>query len=193
MVMTVRLPLRISTTCDALLVSFALLPATKKPQNACARPAGAAAMITAVIAPNPRLRIADMPSPCLIVTVCWSLGFLPPLRRLARDAEQRHRRAHLRFERDLSARRRRQPFGGGGRRRSERISGRAAPVVPARLLAGDRPGPVVADDVAPLEVVHAAGLDPRPLVAVGAVPVGAAAERRLRLAKDQILGQRLLA
>src|SRR5262245_38623001 len=31
MVMTVRLPLRISTTCDASLVSFASLPATKKP------------------------------------------------------------------------------------------------------------------------------------------------------------------
>src|SRR5437764_2088812 len=32
--MTVRFPLRISTTCDALLVSFASLPATKNPQNA---------------------------------------------------------------------------------------------------------------------------------------------------------------
>ena len=43
MVMTVRLPLRISTTCDALLVSFASLPATKNPQNARAGRAGTAA------------------------------------------------------------------------------------------------------------------------------------------------------
>src|SRR5688572_21932553 len=34
MVITVRLPLRSSTTCEALLVSLAVPPATKKPQNA---------------------------------------------------------------------------------------------------------------------------------------------------------------
>ncbi len=34
--MLVRLPLRSSTTCDALLVSLASFPATKKPQNALA-------------------------------------------------------------------------------------------------------------------------------------------------------------
>ena len=38
--MTVRFPLRISTTCDALLVSFASPPATKNPQNARAGRAG---------------------------------------------------------------------------------------------------------------------------------------------------------
>src|SRR5262245_19341789 len=36
MVMTVRLPLRMSTTCDALLTSLASAPDTKKPQNAAA-------------------------------------------------------------------------------------------------------------------------------------------------------------
>jgi hypothetical protein len=41
-VMTVRFPLRIRITCDALLVSFASLPATKNPQNARAGRAGQA-------------------------------------------------------------------------------------------------------------------------------------------------------
>ena len=36
MVMTGRLPLRNSATCDALLVSFESLPETKKPQKAWA-------------------------------------------------------------------------------------------------------------------------------------------------------------
>src|SRR5690242_19505842 len=34
--MTVRLPLRISTTCDAVFLSLALAPETKKPQNPAA-------------------------------------------------------------------------------------------------------------------------------------------------------------
>src|ERR1044071_6824091 len=109
--MTVRLPLRISTTCDALLVSLALLPATKKPQNACARPGAAAT------APIPRHRIAviALVIPVLLRPASRSLRLrlrllLPPRRRLARDAEQRHRRAHLVLERDLPARRRRQPL-----------------------------------------------------------------------------------
>src|ERR1043165_7024984 len=115
--MTVRLPLRISTTCDALLVSLALLPATKKPQNACARP-GAAASAAAATAPIPRHRIAviALVIPVLLRPASRSLRLrlrllLPPRRRLARDAEQRHRRAHLVLERDLPARRRRQPLG----------------------------------------------------------------------------------
>src|SRR3954463_13971980 len=53
--MTVRLPLRISTTCEALLVSFASLPATKKPQNACAR-RGAAVATAPAIARTPNQR-----------------------------------------------------------------------------------------------------------------------------------------
>ena len=81
--MTVRLPLRISTTCDALLVSFALLPATKKPQNACARP-DPAATVAAATAAIPRHRNIDMPPPGLMVTspsccCCRRGGALPAM------------------------------------------------------------------------------------------------------------------
>ena len=86
------------------------------------------------------------------------------------------------------------PFAAVGVGRPCGIAGRSAPLVVARVLARDRPLPVVADDVAALEVVDAAlGDGCGALVAVGAVPVGAPAHRRLRLAEDQILGQRLLA
>ena len=56
---------------------------------------------------------------------------------------------------DLPARRGGQPLGGGRRRRRVRVAGRSAPLVVLRALAGDRPVPVVADDVAALEVVDA--------------------------------------
>src|SRR4051812_43171424 len=45
--MTVWLPLRISTTCDAWLVSLAFEPATKKPQNAPATDGASAPTIVA--------------------------------------------------------------------------------------------------------------------------------------------------
>src|SRR2546423_7314634 len=54
MVMTVRLPLRSNATCDALLVSFESLPATKKPQKAWA---------DAVSVMHPRTTSARMGTP----------------------------------------------------------------------------------------------------------------------------------
>src|SRR5437870_2095716 len=53
MVITVRFPFRISATCEALLVSLAPLPATKKPQNACAAGAGESAPSATAIATLP--------------------------------------------------------------------------------------------------------------------------------------------
>src|SRR6266496_6853620 len=61
--MTVRFPLRISTTCDALLVSFASLPATKKPQNAPAGRAGQTSDATTMASAPTTDRFKDMPPP----------------------------------------------------------------------------------------------------------------------------------
>src|SRR3954453_5071082 len=63
--MTVRFPLRISTTWDALLVSFALLPATKKPQNAWAGRAGHELRASATTTADTTDRLRDMPPPWL--------------------------------------------------------------------------------------------------------------------------------
>src|SRR4051794_20879310 len=65
--MTVRFPFRISTTCEALLVSFASLPATKKPQNAAAGRTGqttrAATTASARTTDRTTDRFKDMPPP----------------------------------------------------------------------------------------------------------------------------------
>jgi hypothetical protein len=65
--------LRIKTTCDALLVSFASLPATKKPQNALADRADQTADTTTTSTPTTDRttdRFKDMPPP---VCSCGSL------------------------------------------------------------------------------------------------------------------------
>src|SRR5262249_30795183 len=149
MVMTVRFPFRMSTTCEALLVSFASLPATKKPQNAAASRAGARAAAP-TSAPTTIDRKQDIRTSLLFHP--------PPRRRLPRNLEQRHRRAHRRAERALPAGRVARPLGGLRPPPVEaRLSGRGPPLLVDRLRAGDGAGPVVADDVAPLEFVDPAG------------------------------------
>src|SRR4051812_44727680 len=95
--MTVRFPLRISTTCDALLDSFASLPATKKPQNAWAGRAGAAtaAHTTSI----PATIRSDMPPPWLSKGGLGRAGrrndltiYLPGAR-VSRSLGVRHQRA----------------------------------------------------------------------------------------------------
>src|SRR5689334_11954674 len=75
-----------------------------------------------------------------------------------RELELRHRLGEQRRQRDLPARRERRVLRGDRRGRGAR--GRAAPDPSTRRGARDRPGPGVADDVAPLEVVDARGLCP---------------------------------